>query len=251
MNNMKKKKTMILALCLLVLTGMLAGCGRHVKTATTYYSMVTAYPNYNFYRLEKDGDFYNNRGMKGTYEIKNKTVTFKDEAGGISEGYLDGDYLFYFAYDKGKEKIPDGNLFNAKVNDTHSNISFKDDGSFSVLVKEADPTEANAWKGSYVREGNIITCTVKMRNGGDFTQVYGVRDGLLYNAYCSDDSLFDSDVIATIEEAEKKARDQESGMLGVVLIVSIMLAVLALIVFIIIYSQKKKQKENEDRVKNK
>ena len=249
MNKMKKKRICALFMAFMCCLSLLAACGKHVKTATTYYSMVTVYPNYNFYRLEANGNFYNNRGMKGTYELKDGVVTFDDEAGGKSEGYIEGDYLFYFAYDKGKDKIPDENLFNAKVNDTHTNISFNDDGSFNVVIKDADPTEASEWKGSYVREGNIITCSMIMKEGDTFTQVYGVRDGLLYNAYCSDESLFDADIIATIEEAEKKAKEQETGVLGVILIVVIMLAVLALVIFIIIFSQKKKMSEMEDKSK--
>ena len=234
--------------CLFMLL-LLAGCGKHVKTATTYYTLVNRAPNYDFFRLEADGNFVSGRGLKGSYELKKGVVTFSENEGGKTEGYIEGNYLFYFAYDKGTEKIPDGERFNVKISDTHSNFTFSEDGSFTEIVKYSDPTSANAWKGTYVRSGNILTLTMTMQDNTEVVRVYGIRDGLMYNAYSCDESLFDADAIATVEEAEKKAAEKETGILGVVLIVVIMLIVLALIFFIIIFSQKKKQRDMEDSTK--
>ena len=241
MNKMKNKKTVLLASLLLGI--LLTACGKHVKTATTYYSLVSRSANYSFIRLEADGNFYNNRGLTGTYEINDGKIKFFENNGGTTEGFLDGDYLFYFVYDKGKDKIPDSESFSIKVSDTHSNFTFTEDGSFTEIVKYADPTSAGAWKGTYKREGNILRLSMVMKGGEQVERVYGIKDGMMYNAYSCDESLFDADSIATVEEAERKAAEKETGILGVLLIVIIMLVVLAAVIFIIVYSQKKKQKD--------
>lgn len=227
------------ALCML----LLAGCGNRISETTMFYSMVTS-PSEYYIRLEKDGDFVNNAGLNGTYEINGDEVTFHDVVGGETTGYLvDDKYLFYFAYDGNDNTIPDSDTFSTAVYDgIRTTITFNDDGTMDKYIYQENIYNYQLL-GTYERQGNLITCTFVSKNGDKSTQTYGIYNGTLYEVLSSDTEDFTETQIASISQL-KLTQEEEVSVLAVVMIVIALLAIFV-IIFYLMYALKKTKKNND------
>lgn len=225
---MKKK----LSILLVLLSLFLVGCGNRVDETTMFYSMVTS-PSEYYIRLEKDGDFYNNAGLSGTYELKDDKVTFYDEIGSVSEGYiLEDKYLLYVSYKGFEDLIPDDEKFDVVVFDgLRTTITFKSDGTMEKYIYQENVYNYQLI-GSYERNGDLITCTYGTKSGETTTQVYAVHDGVLYEVLSSDKSDFTETQIASMDKLVLKP-EEEVNVLAVVM-VAIGVVVIIAIVFLLI-----------------
>lgn len=238
----KKKAKLILAVLFLL---CLCGCGKHLDKTTTFYSLVTS-PDKNYIRLEADGDYLYSLHQSGKYEIKNGVITLHDSTGGTFTAYLDGEYIFYMPYDGNDSKIPDSNVFEVSVYDgMRSTFSFHEDGTVNQDI--VDGLFDFHLVGKYERQGNIITCSY-VSSDGTTTNVFGVKNGLLYSAFSSDESRFNEDDIAAMEVIDNNGSEDDVNVVAVIIILVIFVLMLGIVVFVIFKTRSGKQvSENQEK----
>ncbi len=221
-------RILLLAFCMLALTG----CNGKISETTMFYSMITA-PSEYYIRLEKDGDFVNNAGLNGTYEIKGDKVTFHDEVGSESTGYLiDNTYLLYIAYDGNDNKIPDGDTFDVSVFDgTRTTLTFNADGTMDKYIYWENLYNYQLL-GTYERDGDFIKCTIVSKSGAKTVQTYAVHDGVLYEVLSADKNDFSDAAVASISQL-KLPVEEEVSVLAVVMIVLMLIVIIGTVVFLI------------------
>ncbi|MGN0164833.1 MAG: hypothetical protein ACI39R_01490 [Lachnospiraceae bacterium] len=236
-------KNKIGLLIIFVCSCFLVGCGNRVDETTIYYSMVTS-PSEYYIRLEKDGDFYNNAGLEGTYTLNDDKVTFTDTVGGKTTGYLvDDNYLFFMSYDGNDKKIPAEDKFDVAVYDgTRTTITFNSDGTMEKHIYQENIYDYKI-TGTYERSDKFIKCTYITRYGETTTQTYGVYDGVLYEVLSSDKNDFTPVQAASIDSLDF-IEDEEVSLLAVVMIVVALIVIFALI-FYFIFALQKLNKKNK------
>lgn len=224
----------------------LVSCGDRLSKTTMFYSMIVN-PSEYYIRLENDNEFVNSIGLNGYYSISGEQVTFTDAIGGKSVGYLiDDEHLLYIAYDGNDTKIPDESTFDASVFDgTRTTISFKSDGTMEKYIYQENIYNFQVL-GTYERDGQFIHCTFTSRDGIETVQTYGVREGVLYEVFCSDTSEFTEAEIASISALKFKT-DEEISTLAVVIIVVMLILIFAVIFLLIFKLQKIRDKGITDK----
>ncbi|WP_126939656.1 hypothetical protein [Veillonella sp. VA142] len=107
-----KKLSILLAIVILSITALIAGCGSSV--ADEFVGTWTSDNGYTYLSIERKGNhtFIVNRYF---YDKKNKTDLFKSNTGELKEEVLEVDYGFY-KIKEGKIVESDGNIYN-KVKD--------------------------------------------------------------------------------------------------------------------------------------
>ena len=234
----KYLRIFLLALCMLVLTG----CNGKISKTTMFYSMITS-PSEYYIRLEEDGDFVNNAGLNGTYEIKGDKVIFYDEIGSESVGYLiDDTYLFYIAYDGNDNKIPDSDTFDVSIFDgTRTTLTFNADGTMDKYIYWENLYNYQLL-GTYERDGNFIRCTFVSTSGAKTVQTYGVYNGVLYEVMSADVNDFNDAAVASISQL-KLPEEEETSILAVVMIVLMLIVIIGTVV-LLIYKLNKNSNRN-------
>lgn len=224
----------------------LVGCGDRLSETTMFYSMIVN-PSEYYIRLENDNEFVNSMGLSGYYSISGDQVTFTDTIGSQSVGYLiDDKHLLYTAYDGNDTKIPEGDTFDASVFDgMRTTITFNSDGTMEKYIYQENIYNFQVL-GTYERNGQFIRCTFGSRDGAESVQTYGIRDGILYEAFSSDTSEFDEVQAASISELRFKT-EEEISTLAVVIIVVILILIFAVIFFLIFKLQKIRDKNNIEK----
>lgn len=238
---MNRKKSIIFLMILAAVLILFSGCSRKLKKTTTFYSLDFSH-SLNYIRLGSDGNYTDSIGLSGTYEIDGDKIIFSEETGSTYNGYMTDSYLYYFAYDGSDQKIPEGNSFDVQAYDgKRTTIYFSADGSVKEHIYQQGIYDFEI-NGKYSRDGNLITCTYGSQ-GTEFDIIYYVRDGVLYEAYTSDESRFPAEDIEKMEQLDEAAEEGEASILAVVLIVVILMLIIGLIVFVMIRTKKNREEK--------
>ncbi len=232
---------------------ILAGCENKKLDETAIYYSTMSSPSEFYIRLEADGDFIYGAGLSGKYVLDGKKITFNESNGGVTEGYLtdDGKYVLYNAFDGYDEKIPEDERFDITCFDgARTSLIFKEDGKMEKYIYAENYMDYH-FGGTYERKGDLIICTYNSSEGTPYVQIYGVYDGVLYEAFSSLREDFSEKDLASIDQLGFEDNGEPVNILAVVMICIVLIIIFAIIMFFLFALGRNNKKKASKGRKNK
>ncbi len=247
------KKNISFIILVMISMMIFAGCDNKKLDETEIYYSTMSNPAEFYIRLEADGDYINGAGLSGKYELEDEKITFKESNGGVTEGYLvnDGKYIFYNAFDGYGDRIPEADKFDITCFDgARTSLIFKEDGKMEKYIYEENYMDYH-FGGTYERKGNLIVCTYNSSEGTPYTQMYGIYDGVLYEAFSSVREDFSEKDLASVDQLGFEDNGEPVSILAVVMIGIVLAIIFAIIMFFLFALGKNNKKKASKGRKNK